>query len=689
MNMSEETSKIEHPGGSGYPGIYIAYYLSLVVLLAAAFYPEYRVWGFNHWAYYTWYFPVIMFVVGAALPVITRLLRPVAASEPDEVAVERSSSVKFLFISAVLLVVFLAAFYFLRARTHVLGDGYGLLGNIATVNPWIKVRNLGEELIHKLVYLWLSGPESTRTLLTFQIVSYASGAILLMSVAFAAMRLFDRLTERLLFFLGLTSSGFMLLYFGYVENYSVFVTVVMIYGLMGLLVLSGKLNRWLILIPLIIATVLHVFGVVLIPSTIYLLISGTRLSDKLTGLSPRDKIAITVLLVIVGAIAFTYFYLGSYFFRFALVPLVHNRFTVENYTLFSGNHILDVINLCFLLLPALPIFFAVALYAPKLEMLKQRQTVFLLVMTLSAFGTLAIFDPKLGMPRDWDLFAFAGVPAALLAYYSSIRGRLLGRFTYPVVILAVFLGHSVLLPRAVGRAIGDIELTHAKNYLRHDIKKNQNVAWLIRNQLVRRGEGQKAMAWYADWMKNFPERAINQQGVEFNRTGQYAEAIPCFQAAIRENPMHAPSYAILGITHLRLENYDSAMANLRIADGMSPNSPPILNGLAEFYRQQGNWDMAEKYFLRALTIDENNLETCLGLLELYWSSEQTDKHVRLLETVASLPEAPAAIHKRLGDHYLSIDSIDLAREQYRIAVQKGLDSAMIPPVTEQLPQPGE
>ncbi|UCE24971.1 MAG: tetratricopeptide repeat protein [Candidatus Zixiibacteriota bacterium] len=687
--MNEETGRMNLSTGSRFPSVYVAYYFSIIVMLAAAFYPEYRVWGFNHWGYYQWYIPVVLFVVGAALPVVIRLLKPIGAHEPEDPSTGHPGGVKFLLISALLLVVFLVSFYFLRAGTHVLGDGYGLLGNIATVNPWIKIRNLGEELVHKLVYLWLSGPESTRTLLTFQLVSYASGAILLMSVAFAAMRLFDRLTERLLLFLGLTSSGYMLLYFGYVENYSVFVTSVMIYGLMALLVLHGKLNRWLILIPLVIAIIMHVFGVVLIPSAFYLLVGGTRLSEAITRLSMRDKIAVTALLVIAGAIVFTYFYLGSYFFRFALVPLAHNRFTVENYTLFSFAHIADVINLCFLLLPSLPVFLAVALYAPRYELLKQRQTVFLLTLTISTFGTLVIFDPKLGMPRDWDLFAFAGVPAALLGYYTTLKNRLLGDLTSPVVILAVFLGFSVLLPRAAGRARGDIELAHARNYLRHDIKKNQNVAWLIRDQLIQRDEAETANAWYADWMKNFPERAINQQGLEFNRAGRYAEAIPYFQAAIRENPMHAPTYGILGITFLRLQNYDSALTNLRIADGMSPNSVPILNGLAQFYRQQGNWDTAENYFLQALSIEGNNLESCLGLLELYWSSEQTGKHVSLLEEVVSLPEAPAVIHKRLGDHYLSIDSTDLAREQYRIAVDKGLDSTLLPPVATGSGEPGE
>ena len=38
------------------------------------------------------------------------------------------------------------------------------------------------------------------------------------------------------------------------------------------------------------------------------------------------------------------------------------------------------------------------------------------IMLVCCLGAVFVLDPKLGMPRDWDLFSFAGVPFVVLCY---------------------------------------------------------------------------------------------------------------------------------------------------------------------------------------------------------------------------------------------------------------------------------
>lgn len=663
---------------------YLLYYLTLGLILAAAFVPHIRVWGLNHWAYYPPSVAIGLFVAGAILPIIIRSIR--AGSETvagigtaDEVSPVR----KFILWVTLLIAVYLISFYLLRARTHFLGDGYLLLGNLPTVNPWIKIRNLGEEVIHKLVYSLLSGEESARSLLSYQVVSYASGLVFLVSVAAATRLLFENNARRILFFLGMTSSGYMLLFFGYVENYSIFVTAVAIYTLMGVLILTGWLKRWYILIPLVLATATHTFGVMLIPSALFLLASGTSLESGWKRLSFRSRISISAGVAILLIVAFLYFYLDSLFFRLALVPIVENRFTIEHYTLFSLNHIVDIINLCFVLLPPFPLLAAAGFTILKRQPI-QREVVFLLILTLSTLVAVVLFDPKLGMPRDWDLFAFFGVSLAVPGYYVVLGGGKISRSATVMTVMAIFLGFAVLIPRAVGRALGDIEVRHVENYIQLDVKKNKNIIWLIRDRFQEKGDQEKALQIEQQWQRNYPERAFNDQAVQLKMAGRYSEAIPYFRKAMKENPMHAPTYAALAECYRQVGMYDSAATMLAIADGINPNSAAIILEQAYTLRLRGDYMAAEEHFQRALTIDNRNLNVYLGLLELYWTTGQIQKHNEMLARTAAHPDAPAVIHSRLADVLMARRMYRDAETQYRLAISKGLDSSLIQDRLEQL-----
>jgi len=357
---------------------------------------------------------------------------------------------------------------------------------------------------------------------------------------------------------------------------------------------------------------------------------------------------------------------------------------MEGYTLFSLNHMLDIVNLCFMLLPPFPIFIAVALWLPFRESPIRREIIFLGIMTLSALVGVMLFDPKLGMPRDWDLFSFCGVPAAVLGYYTLIKSRLPSTGYARVASMAIFLGLAVLVPRAVGRALGSIEVAHIENYIKLDVKKNKNINLTLRNYHVERGNQEHAAALYEQWQKDFPEREINEQGLKLRNEGKYAEAAQYFLAAIGHNPSHVPTYAVLAACYRSMGEYDKARYALEVANGMDPNNVNVLSEFAYLYRLGGDLERAEQYFRRVLSIDPRHLYASLGLLEVLWSSAQHTKHDELLIRVAGLPKAPAAINMRLGSKYFSDGLYDQAESQFRIAMSKGADSIFVQGVLDSL-----
>ena len=346
--------------------IYTAYYITISAVLLVSIFPEYRFWGFNQWAYFPPVWRILLISLGLLLPPIGSFLfggKGKSLIDGLNGYLERKHN--YLKLSVLIITLMSVGFYFLRAKTHFLGDGYMNLRSLASAKPLIKDSAFGETKAHIWVKSLLGGNDEATALLSFQIISIMSGVILVMAVLLLARKLFEKRLDSLLFSLGIISGGYMLLFFGYVEYYSLFVLSLTIYSLAGLLIVNGKLNKWFA-IPLFLPSIFfHILGITLLPSTLFLLFSDTRLDKLIHSLSKKTKLLVSI----VGGIAllsiFIYFYLNSYRFRFAFVPILPDRFTVEGYTLFSIKHIADFLNLLFLLIPGLLVFLIIT---PKISL---------------------------------------------------------------------------------------------------------------------------------------------------------------------------------------------------------------------------------------------------------------------------------------------------------------------------------
>jgi hypothetical protein len=436
-----------------------------VAFLVASFFPEYRVWGFNWWAYYPDWVRWGLFGLGVLAPAVLRLIlnRTDAISGEDEPARDRgfiliavavtilfgclsySRDRGFILIAVAVTILFGCLSYFLRAQTHFLGDGYTLLSSLATDQPIaMKMRQYGESLLHIWQKNLIGGDGQSAALLSYQIISIAGGLIFVTAVALFSRALFRRTANRMLFLLGVCSGGYMLLFFGYVENYSLFVPTVLIYTLVGLLVCQRRVSGWWLLPPLVAAVFFHVMGITLIPSAIYAIVAPTRFGRRIARIDPKTRWLLIFLGLAGTAAIFHHYYTTNLFFQFAFVPLLENRFTVNGYTMFSWKHLVDYLNLLLLLLPGLPVMATLLFLNPVRRLLQQRHYVYLCILLLSVLGTVFAFDPKLGMPRDWDLFSFAGIPLTIACYYVVAENRWSTR-ARPVAVLSILLSLAILI----------------------------------------------------------------------------------------------------------------------------------------------------------------------------------------------------------------------------------------------------
>lgn len=663
----------------------VLYYLTLGALVALAFFPDRRFWGINWWGYYPIWVVLVLAALGAVAPLILRLFEHRWDSLPDD-GEPAGGNLRFWLPAAGLIALFGLVFYLLRARTHFLGDGYALLSVLGERSPLaLKVREVGESLVH----IWSRsalGGAGRAALIGSQIISIASGVAFLTAVGFFAGRLFERTSDRLLFLVGLASGGYMLLYFGYVEYYSLFVLSVLVFTLTGLLVARGEANRWLMLPLLALAIFFHILGVTLIPAAIYLLVIRTRAGHAFARMKLTSRVAMALAMAVVLLVVFHHFYTNSYYFRFAFVPLFSNRFTVEGYTLFSLRHLADIMNLLILLLPGLLVMVALLPVFSTEAVLRKKEYRYLLLLTLSVWGAVFVLDPKLGMPRDWDLFSFVGVPLAVLAYYFLLNNRRAVKPYLTLSLLCVISGLLTLIPRAVSQTQQDIAIAHFRSYMALDRMKSLNARRVLVDYYSARGERAKANEEISRWQKEHPERFLFGAARDHRTSGRVEEAVKVMRQMLKMNPLYAIGWADLGEYYSRLGMLDSALLCVQIADGLNPHSSPTLANLGLVYMQRNDLDRAEEAWLEAMALDSNLFQPRQGLMRLYQARGDQARYFEYLRDIASRDNAPPPIIRELGDNLLTRGRYRQALSVYRHAIERGLDSTQVRQLIEAHPE---
>ncbi len=665
--------------------LFSAYYLVIVLFLLASFFPEARVWGVNWWAYLPALAKYGLLLVGIVTPPAVSYWsrRLCNGGSPTGGADQRSTG--YLVPASLTIVLFGLAFVMFRGMTHFLGDGYQLLARLADRAPSVKAWDMGTSFINDSLFSLLSGQPDVRALLTFQIISVASGVALLIAVAFLSRVLFERNLHRYLFFLGLASGGYMLLFFGYVENYALFIAAVMLYTLVGLLVMKGKASRWWALPPLLATLFLHLFGVTLLPSLLYLLLRDSRFGRWLGNLSTKTKLLMAATLVLLSVLIYYYLYTSYYFFTFALLPMVPDRFTIENDMLFSFKHITDIGNLLLLLVPGLPIFLTMVLISPVKGWLRRAEYRFLLILVFSSLGAVYVFNPGIGMPRNWDLFSIAGIPLAVLCYYYALEHRRSVRSVLLTCVPAIVLGFLSLVPRVATQVVPDFGIAHFKNYLVLDKIRNRNARRLLVDYYERVGNATAAQKEQARTEADFPEAFHNRKARELISQANYAEAIGHLRQALEFNPLSYDAYGNLGVCYLKQGVLDSALVLLRIADGLNPYNASTINNMGTAYLRKGEYARAERLFLKSLRIDSTEQNAMVGLASVYLSLDQFDRSLDYVTRIYTLTDMPYEYFRQAGDAYLDKRAFRQAARAYDYAIKRGLDPAYVKDLQKNFP----
>jgi hypothetical protein len=239
--------------------------------------------------------------------------------------------------------------------------------------------------------------------------------------------------------------GTMELFFGYIENYTFMTLGVLVYIWLALRAIRGETPLVWAAVALAVTNAFHPSTIILTPSLLYAGFLSVRawrpahedggFPSPEGGRHPRSfwiaaaSIAVPYILVFAGVVALMT--AGGHGIdallgadapgggdRRWLVPLFHTTSKFEHYTMFSLGHLQDIVNEQLLVAPAiLPGLILVAVFAWRRLPLRDPVLRLLVVMTACYLLLILTWNPDYGGQRDWDLFAPAAVPAAILLGY--------------------------------------------------------------------------------------------------------------------------------------------------------------------------------------------------------------------------------------------------------------------------------
>lgn len=670
LKVSSMPSKAPPHNPTHRPAV-LAFYLTLSALLVASFFPEYRLWGAGGWSYLSLTTRLIIFALAAAVPLL--LVRLGSHSEGEQALSARVS----LVLSLVVIVALAVLYLLLNARTHFLGDGYTVLANLACENPTWKPREIGAEMVNHLVRQAFGGGGDATALRAYQTISIGAGLLFLMVVLWSSARLFVNLLDRLLFQISLSLCGCTLLFFGYVENYALFCISVTAFTLTGLLAARESISRWWVLLPLAMALFFHVLGVALIPAALYLTMRNSGFAHRLGSLNSGNRLLLSSGILVVAGIAFAIIYQRDYFVRFAVVPLLPNRFSIPGYTLLAPRHLADMANLVFLLVPGIGVLLSVIVTGHWKSQMKLPHIRFTLILTITTLLAAFVLDPKLGMARDWDLFSLPAIPLTALLLMALFGLQTKRRPAAVPLLLSAVLSAAVLLPRAVVLHTPSMGVAQAQALMTMDSHRSRSGINVLAKYLHQTGDTARYNELQTLWRERYPEQQLVAQAVGLIDAGRHAEARSLLERARVYDPQYSEVWNGLGRCYVVAGQPDSGLEAIRIADGLNPYSPVVLSDLGEACIDLELWDEAEDAYGRSTRIDSTACVPLICLAFLQLRKGDAAQYEAYLNRGLTRTDATAANLQGLGRYFLRKRSTKLAVALYQNALARGLDSAVV------------
>ena len=616
------------------PAIIAAAFLGLHIL--PLFWPSSHMWGVD----FLYYIPApvqVAFVLLAVLlfvPRFQRLCRACVTSLPFALW----GHGRRVWISrALVILIALAGFFLLSSARNFLGDGYRLM-QAPGADKWTSMLRapLTYTSIQKLHNI--GGAIWGTVENTYRTYSYASGVLYVLFAFPIATVLGKNTLERAILLAFLLTAGYIQLFFGYVENYALYMPGLLLYLYLGLRTCKDRAPLFLPALLLGLLLALHRGFLVFGPSLFYL---AYRVFRSRQGRIPpwKNVLETTAALGCVPASGLLFLTVSGvgvhdYFLRAGgshFLPLIDDPGFLAQYRIFSLTHIVDWLNQQLLVAPAA----CMALFLLRKKDLSHHP--FLAFCTVLPLFFSSIGNPELGAFRDWDAWSLPAPPftlwVAALALNRIRDGTDLSRGAF-LLCGAAALHSCVWVGMNSSAAAAEARFVHLTERLR---------------------VGASVDAWMAVGNVRRQEK-------------RYEGALHAYKQARDADPANPNRWLLVGATYWEMGQSDNAIEFYKKAQELQPDLPiPYMNlGLA--YREIKQFDKAFYYTRKAIALDPDLTAAHLNLGAIYRETGQLKEAIETLETAVALRPQHATSRAHLGAAYRDAGRLDDAVEQLSSAI---------------------
>lgn len=636
----------EDGSDSSKPVIVVGIFLGLHILFA--YWQPVPVWGADFLRFHDSVFRVIFVLLGVALLFLAARRRLGRWTSGIARLFDIGDSARKAVLSWVLLLLGgLLVFWGMRSAVHLLGDGIMLMRELedfwseiprtdrAPLTFWV-VRGL-----HRAAgaFAWTSAET------TYRLFSCLSGILYLVVVRYAARLLGKDALERFLIFVLLLGAGYMQLFFAYVENYAFLFPFMLLYLLLGIRALEGRLAIWWPAALLGVLMALHITMMTLAPSLLALAILKSR-AHGFSGTAVSGRSAATAALAILlsavvffGTLLLIQFDLIAYLQKrqgFYILNLFSEPGPKQHYRLFSIGKLVDFVNQYFLVAPS---SLMVLLLCRRTRWLQGPDRQFVMIAALFPILFTVVANPELGAFRDWDVFAFAALPITLWAALTLVRelsDRLISADAAGLICAAAVL-HTVSW---IG--VNADELSAEARFSSH-LKGRYLSAHA-------RSHGWETLAVY------------------HRDHGRSVQAIRAYESVVDADPEFAGGYYNLGNLYYDLKQYDRAAAYFQTVIELKPDFAEAHYNFGNLFYDTGKFELAIKHFEKVIALKPDFAEARFQMGNALYGLREYDRAAGFFEEAIGLNPRFVAAYYNVGDLYYRTGQFDAAVGAYRKAI---------------------
>lgn len=642
LDVNEASTRAVFSARMGRLVLFTCVFLILIHLIAS-FFPHLRLWGISQLHYFSLEFRLGVSAIGLLIlvPKINRILAEALGRVFSWLA-ERFKRINRYLVYLAISLLSLIPFWFLRAKTPLLGDGYLRAGEVK-IGVLYSITEPLDFYLHLLVSK-LSGMDGYTT---YGILSCTAGALYIFLILLVCDLWGKNGKEKLFIFLILATVGSIQLFFGYIESYSFMYVAMIAYILSGMRYLKQKSVFVWPCVFLLLAASFHQSALFVLPSLFYL--AFVRLPHHTKIKAERVNFFNIVSLVCVISLIGAGLYLlkthspeeppGS----FLIYPFGGKE---SFYSFFSLAHLLDFVNHQLLISPvSLVLWMAPLVLLWKAINLKENVVKFLMWLMVCAFAFALLVDPKLGYARDWDLFAFGGQSITLLGLYLALEVFRKERIAQLSRVTLIFIVTSLIstLPWILVNASEEKAIARFKDLLKIDEKRAAHGYETLACYFRDKGEHQKTVKlWEKAIAINPNPRYFAALGNTYLWLKRYDQAMEALGRSIQmapDSPGIHVAHRDLGNTLAAMERYDEAVSQLKKAISLKPRRSEYYYTLGKILGRAGRYEGALPYFEMTLRLDPGDTDALRMLGITYAVIGKKEEAKRYLETyLKSMPK---------------------------------------------------